>query len=198
MITKSIMTNDTAIKPAVIKPKPGPVHVNWLTDDEKIEAITTVADMLSKGERSTVSIQEYLATIFPSGSCHRETAIKYRNAAIKLLEREHKPMNREAMRNLEIGRYTYLIERIYKRIQAFEDTMPAKGHDDYIKAHDTWSKMMQRLNDYGARLHAITGLNEITINNVNDQKRILFVRPSGVDPIQASPPTEGELVNPTE
>lgn len=152
-------------------------HENQLTDDRRLEVVAGVAEMLERGERSTSSIQEYVAKHMPMGSCSRPTAIKYRNSAMLLIHHETKPMNRDNIRALEIGRYTSLIERIYKRIASFEENIPDKGHDDYLKWHETWAKLWARLDQFGARLHAITGLNEITINNGDTAKRIVFVRP---------------------
>lgn len=149
-------------------------HSNQLKDDDKIAVVSSIAEMLMRGERSTSTIIDFMKTQLPDGTCSRATALKYRNAAMALLEREQKPMNRENIRQLEIGRYTYLIERMYKVICQFEDATPILGRD--VKWHDSYTKLWGKLNDLGARLHAITGLNEITINSGDDRKRITFVR----------------------
>jgi hypothetical protein len=177
IILTTIMQPITTIQPQAEISKPDTSHRNWLTDEQKMEAIESVADMLMKGERSTGSVQDLLAKLMPEGKCSRNTAIKYRNAAMKLLERESKPMNRENLRNLEIGRLHLVIERTYNTIDEFESSKPSSTDDDWLKWHETWAKLMSKLNDAGARLHAITGLNEITINNTDDRKRILFIRP---------------------
>lgn len=144
-----------------------------LSDEVKMEAITSVADMMEKGTRSTTAILAFLNTTY--GIRTRNTAIKYRNLAMTLLAREHKPMNRENMRALEVGRLQYHIERIYNVILEYEAQTELRDREP--KWYDVYAKLWARLNDFGARLHAITGLNEITINNESSTKRIVFVRP---------------------
>lgn len=145
------------------------------TDEIKLEAILSVAELMEKGTRSPTAIQGFLAANY--GLTSRNTATKYRNLAMTLIARENKPMNRENIRHLEVGRLTWWIERLTNKIKDYEDGRPEPCDDDYLKWHDTYAKMLSKLNDYGARLHAITGLNEITVNNADDRKRVIFMRP---------------------
>lgn len=143
-----------------------------IEDEVKLEAILSIAELMEKGTRSTIAIMGWLAGQGLPAS--RPTAIKYRNLATTLIARESKPMNRENMRALEQGRLMYWIERLTNKIKDYEDAIPAPASEDYLKWHDTYTKMLSKLNDFAARLHAITGLNELTINNNDHKSRIVF------------------------
>lgn len=156
-------------KPNVTQLKVG----SGLQAEAKMEAILSIAELMEKGTQSTTAIMAYLRSTY--GISTRDTAIKYRNLAVTLLAREHKPMNRENMRALQVGRLQYYIERVYKLIETHDTDFEGGERDN--KWYDTHAKLWSKLNDFMARLHAITGLNEITVNNTDDRKRIIFLRP---------------------
>lgn len=173
-----------------------------LADEVKMEAILSIAEVMEKGTQSTTGIMAWLsANNLPSS---RPTAIRYRNLAVTLLAREHKPMNRENMRALQVGRVQYYIERVYALVEEHESGFSGEERDN--KWYDTHAKLWSKLTDLMARLHAITGLNEITVNNTDDRKRIIFLRPSEqpkdatshntTPSVEVRDVTEGELVEP--
>jgi hypothetical protein len=192
----------TLIAPDLASAQPRNGVGSPIDDETKMEAIVSVAELMEKGTRSTAAIQEHLAKVYHLTS--RPTAIKYRNLAAALIAHEHKPMNRENIRALEIGRITYWLERVTKRIEEFEEDRPTKDDDDYFKWHDSYAKLLGKFNDLGARLHAITGLNELTINNNDQPKRVIFIRPGDTMPkshnvspdSQVSELIEGEVSGP--
>lgn len=137
---------------------------------ERQAKILQIADMLSEGRRSTKTIMDEL-------KISRPTAIEWRNLALLILADESKPMNREALRNLEIGRLNGLIERLTTKISALEwpDDIKAK---EYNITLNTYDKLLGRLKDFGEQLHKITGMNtEINIS-IEEKRRIVFVRPT--------------------
>lgn len=143
------------------------------SEEVRLEAIISVAELMEKGQRSTTAIMVMLKDNY--GLATRDTAIKYRNLAAMLMQRETKPLNREAWRAMEIGRLNWWIERLSERIQTYEAQAPnTRADEDYLKWHDTYAKMLSKLNDFAARLHAITGLNELTINSNEHKSRIVF------------------------
>ncbi len=161
-------------------------HDNQISAEQKMEAVLSVARLIEKGLRSTSTIMEHLGPFFPRGTVSDRTAIKYRNAAMAVLHEENKPLNREHIRNLEIGRYTYWIDRLTRERETFINDGGTKDAR-YYQALD---KMTTTLNKYGERLHAITGLNEITINNGETQRRIVFTYASPQDIAKVNQPSE--------
>lgn len=163
----TLLAPQTDLKPDRLKPG-SPVD-----DEVKLEAILSIAELMEKGTRSTPAIQQFLIANY--GIRSRDSAVKYRNLAGMLMQRESKPMNREMWRAMEIGRLNWWIERLSARIQTYEAQAPkTRADEDYLKWHDTYAKMLSKLNDFAARLHAITGLNELTINSNEHKSRIVF------------------------
>jgi hypothetical protein len=151
-----------------------------------------VMDMLDQGKRSTKAIMERLG-------CARDTAVKARNDALALMAEERKPMNRTAMRNMEIGRIEGWIERLTDRANDLEwPTDPTSK--EYKIVFDMFDKIAQRIVQYGEQLHRITGLNTEVQVNVDEKRRMIFVRQLGPDPSsshQSSPShdvVDGEVI----
>lgn len=121
---------------------------------ERAERLAVVCEMMRSGIRSTSAIMQRFDVSAP-------TAIAYRNEAMTLLREENKALDREHLRSLEEGRLLYWLEWTQERIQASSESQEKRE----------WLKRLEALL---SRYHAITGLNEITINNNNTEKRIVF------------------------
>jgi hypothetical protein len=129
--------------------------------------VMVVAEMLTLGERSTSKIMERLKV-------SRPTAIKYRNSALTMIAEESKPMNREHLRNLEIGRLNHWIDKITEKINDLDWSV--LDDDGRPVAFYMYDKLLQRLKDMGDQLHKITGLNTEVQVNVDEKRRVIFIR----------------------
>lgn len=145
--------------------------------------VFVVAELLEKGIRSTSRLMEAI-------QCSRPTAIKYRNAAMDLIHNESKPLNREHLRNMEIGRLTYWIEQLTDKINAIEwDT--DTGSQEYTRQFEMYNKLLQRIREQADQLHRITGMNTEVQINIDEKRRIVFHRP---EPTNATV-VEGDVVD---
>lgn len=137
--------------------------------------VRMVADLLEEGVRSTGALNRRLIELGVSVS--RPTIIKYRNYALTLVAEETKLMNRDHIRNLEIGRLNYWLEHLTEKINALD--WGVLDDNGTPIAFDMFNKMMQRLKDMGDQLHKITGLNTDVHVNIDEKRRIVFIRPQG-------------------
>jgi hypothetical protein len=161
-----------------------------------------VAGLLERGIRTTAALARELKTAGYDVS--RPTIIETRNRAMDLIAEETKPMNRTHLRNLEIGRLNYWIENLTERINALDwEVIDDNGTP---AAFDMFNKMLQRLKDMGDQLHKITGLNTEVSVNIEEKRRIVFIRPQATDATQSTEPiisnhnndhiiSEGEIIS---
>lgn len=139
------------------------------------QRVMMVADLLTNGTRSTAGLKAALTELGVEVS--RPTIIKYRNAALEMIAEETKPMNRDHLRNLEVGRLGYWIEQLTEKINGLDWSVLDK--DGQPVAFYMYDKMLQRLKDMGEQLHKITGLNTEVNVNIEEKRRIVFIRPQG-------------------
>lgn len=144
-----------------------------LSYEAQQQRVMLIADfMTTKGIRGTTALMNELAK---SGyKVSRPTIIKYRNSALDMIANESKPMNREHLRNLEIGRLNYWIEEITGKINGLEWTV--LDNDGKPVAFYMYDKLLQRLKDMADQLHKITGLNTEVNVSIEEKRRVVFIR----------------------
>lgn len=155
---------------------------NTITVDRQMNEILRIADYLEKGTRNTTRLMELTGL-------SRPTVVKYRNEAIKVIHRDNKAFNTEALRNMEIGRLSTWIEKLQDEINKLGDDKDDREYKN---------KLLGRLDNFQGRLHAITGLNTTVNVNYEEKKRITFVMNTAEKPEPPSPlqveSIEGEVL----
>lgn len=158
-----------------------------ITYEAQQARVQAVAELLEKGTRSTAALIKALAE--QGISVSRPTVIKYRNYALNLIAEETKPMNRDHLRNLEVGRLGYWIEQLTGKINGLDWSVLDK--DGTPVAFYMYDKMLQRLKDMGDQLHKITGLNTDVHVNIDEKRRTVFIRPSDTSAVKDTGATHG-------
>jgi hypothetical protein len=166
-------------KSSVVVGRPVGIDTSYEAQQQRV---MMVADLLEKGTRSTKALQDAMIALGVEAS--RPTIIKYRNAALEMIAEETKPMNRDHLRNLEIGRLNYWIEQLTGKINALDWSVLDK--DGQPVAFYMYDKMLQRLKDMGEQLHKITGLNTEVNVSIEEKRRIVFIRPQGASDVKDS------------
>lgn len=128
---------------------------------DKIDILLEIRDTLERGYTSTTYLAEtYGVTVM--------TASKWRREALLLVAKDDNGYTREGIRNIQIGRMQYMIERLQKDLDSATDV------DTKVKLHD-------RIVKYYDSLHRITGLNtELQVHQHQQLKPLQIVRAADV------------------
>lgn len=138
---------------------------------DKLDYLFELREMLEKGYTTTSAIAEHFGITPPVASA-------WRKQALQLIQKDDNGYSREGIRNIQIGRIQYMIERLQRDLDAATDV-------------DTKTKLHDRIVKYYDSLARITGLNsEVTLHQHQQVKPLQVVMPH-------TTPVEGELVPPT-
>lgn len=138
--------------------------------EDRVEIIQIIAERIERGEN--IATYQLLKDMPELGT--RDTAIAYRNAALKLINQESRAWNRDTVRNMEIGRLQAQLGRLNQKLEEF-----AAKNDI-----DPFIKLVSKVNETAALLHRITGVNQEVQFNITEQKRIHIIRAEQVTPVQ--------------
>lgn len=127
--------------------------------DVKLMYLFELRDMMEQGFTSITKICEAF-------NISRDTASNWRKQALLLTAKDDNGFTREGIRNIQIGRIQYMIERLQVDLEKTTDVdVKVKLHDRIVKYYDSLAR--------------ITGLNsEVQINVHTQLKPLTIVRPT--------------------
>lgn len=124
--------------------------------EERQALIVEVRELMQRG---TISCQKIADNL----NIDVHTAWDYRKAAMALIAKDDQGWNRDATRNMQIGRINHLLEGLYAELPLVQDPIErGKLHDRIIKYFDS--------------LHRITGLNTDVVQMEHTVKPLQIVR----------------------